>query len=90
MGAADGVIFATLLQDRLKAVVLLDGGYFMQEPFAGVDQADFAPRMKKPVLIVNGRYDYTFPVEKRKDPLFRMLGTQAEDKKHVVLDTPTM
>jgi pimeloyl-ACP methyl ester carboxylesterase len=88
MGAADGVIFATLLQDRLKAVVLLDGGFFMQKPFAGVDQADFAPRMKKPVLIVNGRYDYTFPVEKAQDPLFRMLGTLAEDKKHVVLDTP--
>jgi formylglycine-generating enzyme required for sulfatase activity/tRNA A-37 threonylcarbamoyl transferase component Bud32 len=88
MGAADGVIFATLLQDRLKAVVLLDGGFFMQKPLAGVDQADFAPRMKKPVLIVNGRYDYTFPVEKAQDPLFRMLGTPPEDKKHVVLDTP--
>jgi formylglycine-generating enzyme required for sulfatase activity/predicted Ser/Thr protein kinase len=88
MGAADGVIFATLLQDRLKAVVLLDGGFFMQKPLAGVDQADFAPRMKKPVLIVNGRYDYTFPVEKAQDPLFRMLGTPQEDKKHVMLDTP--
>jgi pimeloyl-ACP methyl ester carboxylesterase len=88
MGAADGVIFATLLQDRLKAVVLLDGGFFMQKPLAGVDQADFAPRMKKPVLIVNGRYDYTFPVEKAQDPLFRMLGTPPDDKKHVMLDTP--
>src|ERR1700728_5218132 len=88
MGAADGVIYTTLLQERLKAVVLLDGGYFLQKPPAGVDQADFAPRMRKPVLIVNGRYDYTFPMEKAQDPLFRMLGTPAEEKKHVELDTP--
>jgi pimeloyl-ACP methyl ester carboxylesterase len=44
--------------------------------------------MKKPVLMVNGRYDYTFPVDKAQDPLFRMLGTPPDEKKHVVLDTP--
>jgi eukaryotic-like serine/threonine-protein kinase len=44
--------------------------------------------MKKPVLMVNGRYDYTFPVDKAQDPLFQMLGTTPDEKKHVVLDTP--
>lgn len=88
MGSADGVIFATLLQDRLKTVVFLDGGYFLQQPIPGADQADFAPRMKKPVLMVNGRYDYTFPIETSQDPMFRMLGTPASEKSHVVLDTP--
>ncbi|MGA7522152.1 MAG: protein kinase [Acidobacteriaceae bacterium] len=88
MGSADGVIFATLLQDRLRTAVLLDGGYFLANPSPGFDQADFAPRMKKPVLMVNGRYDYTFPVEISQDPLFRMLGTPAADKRHVILDTP--
>jgi dienelactone hydrolase len=88
MGAADGVIISTLLQDRLKAVVYLDGGYFLDTPPPGGDQADFAPRMKKPVLMVNGRYDFTFPVEKAQDPLFKMLGTSESDKRHVVLDTP--
>jgi formylglycine-generating enzyme required for sulfatase activity/dienelactone hydrolase/predicted Ser/Thr protein kinase len=88
MGSADGVIFSTLLQSRLKTSILLDGGYFLQQPHPGVDQADFAPRMKKPVLMVNGRYDYTFPVEKSQDPLFEMLGTPPADKSHVVLDTP--
>ncbi|HEY3823482.1 MAG TPA: bifunctional serine/threonine-protein kinase/formylglycine-generating enzyme family protein, partial [Bryobacteraceae bacterium] len=75
MGAADGVIISTLLQDRLKAVVYLDGGYFLDSAPPGGDQADFAPRMKKPVLMVNGRYDFTFPVEKAQNPLFKMLGT---------------
>jgi dienelactone hydrolase len=88
MGAADGVIVSTLLQDRLKAVIYLDGGYFLDTPPPGGDQADFAPRMKKPVLMVNGRYDYTFPLEKAQNPMFEMLGAPTADKSHVVLDTP--
>jgi eukaryotic-like serine/threonine-protein kinase len=88
MGSADGVIIATLLQDRLKTAVFLDGGYFLQKAPQGVDQADFAPRMKQPVLMVNGRYDYTFPLETSQEPLFRMLGTRAAEKSHIVLDTP--
>ncbi len=88
MGSADGVIFATLLQDRLKTAVFLDGGFFMGDARPGIDQADFAPRMKKPVLMVNGRYDYTFPEVTSQDPLFHLLGTPAADKSHVVLDTP--
>jgi serine/threonine protein kinase/dienelactone hydrolase len=88
MGSADGVIIATLLQDRLKTVVLLDGGYFLDTPPAGGDQADFAPRMKKPVLMVNGRYDYDFSLDKAQNPLFAMLGTPEKDKLHVILDTP--
>jgi eukaryotic-like serine/threonine-protein kinase len=88
MGSAYGVIYTTLLQDRLKAAIFLDGGYFLQPTPPGGDQADFAPRMKEPVLMVNGRYDYTFPVDKAQDPMFQMLGTPAADKSHVILDTP--
>ncbi len=87
-GAAGGVIYATLAQDRLKTVVLLDGGYFLFPPPAAIDQANFAPRLKDPVLMVNGRYDFTFSVDRAQEPLFRMLGTPDADKKHVVLDTP--
>jgi len=87
-GSAYGVILAAL-EDRLKAVVFLDGGYFQQEhPAPGMDQADFAPRLTKPVLMVNGRYDATFPFESSQAPLFRMLGTPKADKRHVVFDTP--
>jgi dienelactone hydrolase len=87
-GAAYGVILATL-EDRLKAVVLLDGGFFqMPHPLPGLDQVDFAARLTKPVLMVNGRYDATFPLATAQDPLFRMLGTPSADKRHVVFDTP--
>jgi eukaryotic-like serine/threonine-protein kinase len=88
MGSAEGVIFSTLLQSRLKTAIFLDGGYFLQQPPPGGDAADFAPRMKRPVLMVNGRYDYTFPLVKAQNPLFEMLGTATADKSHVVLDTP--
>jgi len=87
-GSAYGVMFAAL-EDRFRAVVFLDGGMFQQTaPLAGVDQVDFAPRLTKPVLMVNGRYDATFPYDSAQLPLFRLLGTPAADKRHVVFDTP--
>lgn len=88
MGSAEGVIYAAIAQSRLKTAIFLDGGYFMDPPPPGGDQADFAPRLKLPLLMVNGRYDYVFSLDKSQDPLFRMLGTPDDDKRHVVLDTP--
>jgi serine/threonine protein kinase/dienelactone hydrolase len=88
MGSAEGLIYATLLQDRLKTAVFLDGGYFLDPPPPGGDQADFAPRMKKPVLMVNGRYDFVFSLELSQNPMFTMLGTPKKDKQHVILETP--
>jgi serine/threonine protein kinase/formylglycine-generating enzyme required for sulfatase activity/dienelactone hydrolase len=88
MGSAEGVIYSALYQDKLKTAVFLDGGYFLYHPPIGGDQADFAPRLKKPVLMVNGRYDYVFAVKKAQDPMFRMLGAPEADKRHVLLDTP--
>ncbi len=87
MGAAEGITYSTLLQDRLKTIILLDGGYFLEPPPPGGDQADFAPRMKKPVLMVNGRYDYVFSVNLAQDPMFKMLGTPPADKQHLILET---
>lgn len=88
MGSAEGVIYSTIAQVRFKTVIFLDGGYFLDSPPMGGDQADFAPRLKKPVLMVNGRDDYVFSLEKSQKPLFQMLGSPAADKRHVVLDTP--
>jgi eukaryotic-like serine/threonine-protein kinase len=87
MGSAEGVVYAALAQERFKAVILLDGGYFLNPQPTGTDAADFAPRLKKPVLMVNGQDDYVFTVDKSQMPLFRMLGTPTADKRHTVLDT---
>jgi dienelactone hydrolase len=88
MGAAEGVIYTTLLQDRLRTDVFLDGGFFLDETTPGRDQADFAPRLRLPVLMVNGRYDFSFSLDRAQRPLFELLGTPPADKRHLVLDTP--
>ena len=87
-GSVAGVIYTTLLQDRLKTDIFLDGGFFLDPPAAGRDQADFAPRLRIPVLMVNGRYDFSFSLDRAQRPLFRMLGTSDADKRHVLLETP--
>ncbi len=87
LGAAEGIVYATLAQERIKAVVFLDGGYFLNPLPIGSDAADFAPRLKRPVLMVNGRDDYVFSVERSQNPLFEMLGSPAAEKRHAILDT---
>lgn len=88
MGSAEGVIYACLAQDRLRTAIFLDGGFFLGVPSPAIDQVNFAPRLKIPVLMVNGRYDYTFSLERAQMPLFRMLGSSQTDKKHIVLESP--
>ncbi len=88
MGSAEGVDYATLLQNKLRTVIFLDGGFFLGKFPPGVDPADFAPRLKIPVLMVNGRYDFSFPLETSQDPLIKMIGTPAAEKRHVVMESP--
>jgi cephalosporin-C deacetylase-like acetyl esterase len=85
-GSAYGVIF-TALEDRFKAVIFLDGGFFQQSPLPGQDQVNFAPRLKKPLLMVNGQYDFTFPPDLAQLPLIKMIGTPEADKRRVVSPT---
>jgi len=51
-----------------------------------VDQLNTLPRIKTPFLMISGRYDPVFPLESSALPMFRLLGTAAEHKKHVVVD----
>jgi dienelactone hydrolase len=83
MGSQSGVIF-TALEPRFKAVVFLDGGLSSDRPTPGTDQVDFAPRIKVPVLLISGKYDWIYHA---KDVLLRMLGTPTADTKNVTLNT---
>jgi pimeloyl-ACP methyl ester carboxylesterase len=42
--------------------------------------------MKLPTLLLGGEYDFEFPVETSQRPLFILLGTPAEHKRHVVFE----
>jgi dienelactone hydrolase len=83
MSASLGVIW-TAMEERLKAVIFLDGGFFNEKPLPGADQVDFVPRLKAPTLMISGKFDWVFM---GKDAMFRMLGTPPADKKAVMLDT---
>lgn len=45
-----------------------------------------APRVTTPVLMLNGRDDFTFPIETSQVPLFELLGTKGGDKRRVLYD----
>ncbi|MBZ5616948.1 MAG: protein kinase [Acidobacteriia bacterium] len=85
-GAYLGPIFAAV-EPRLKTAVWAGGGFEYEQTFPEVDPFNFASRVKIPVLMVNGRYDFFFPKETTQDPMFRLLGTPQKDKRHVVFES---
>ena len=52
--------------------------------FPEVDPWNYVPRIKVPVLMLNGHDDWLFPVESSQVPMFKALGTPEKDKKHVI------
>jgi dienelactone hydrolase len=74
------------LEPRLKAAVLLDGGRLGNFQTPEADPYFFAPRVRTPVLMLNGGQDFTFPVQTSQIPLFQSLGTPASQKQHLVFD----
>jgi dienelactone hydrolase len=75
------------LEPRLRAGIFLAGGLWSVAPRPEVDALNFAPRVNVPVLMINGVYDGIFPLEESQKPLFRLLGTPDEYKKHIVYET---
>jgi dienelactone hydrolase len=75
------------VENRFKTAVLESGGLEFQRALPEADQINFVTRVRIPVLMLNGRYDHFFPVESSQLPLFRLLGTPAKDKKHVIYET---
>ncbi|MBI1786791.1 MAG: protein kinase [Acidobacteria bacterium] len=59
------------MENRFQAAVLFDGGFHLTSKPTEVDESTFAPYAKTPVLMINGRYDYTFPFEASQKPFFR-------------------
>jgi tRNA A-37 threonylcarbamoyl transferase component Bud32/dienelactone hydrolase len=76
------------LEKRLKVVVLSSGGFYTLGTYPPeANPFNFVPRVVQPVLMVNGRYDTSFPYDSCQRPLFEHLGTPAKDKRHVIYET---
>jgi eukaryotic-like serine/threonine-protein kinase len=74
------------IEPRFRVVILAHGGLPLVKRAPEIDQINFAPRVKMPVLMIDGRYDHVAPVETSQKPLFNFLGTQPKDKLHLVFD----
>ena len=89
-GASFGAMWAPVflaLEPRLKTGILLMGGLI--GPLQSrdilppeINPATFAPRTRASVLMLNGREDLIFIYETSQVPLFRLLGSPANKKKH--------
>jgi dienelactone hydrolase len=75
------------VEKRFRAVVLNVGGMEMERALPEVDQINFLPRVKQPILMLNGKYDMFFPIETSQKPMFAFLGTSPEDKKSIIYET---
>ena len=85
-GAALGAILPAV-EERIKTVILVGGGFEFQKTRPEVDAINFAPRVRQPVLMVNGRYDHFFPVDSSQEPMFRLLGAPGKDKRYVIFES---
>ena len=74
----------TAIEPRFHASVLLSGGLSSAQRLPETDLLNFAPRVKVPTLMVNGREDFAFPLETAQRPLFRLLGP--EHKHHAIFE----
>jgi len=75
------------IEGRFKAAILESGGMEFQRALPEADQINFVSRVRIPLLMLNGKYDHFFPAEQSQEPLYRLLGTPAADKRHVVYDS---
>jgi dienelactone hydrolase len=85
-----GVLGGTIpaVEDRLNLNILIVGGFSpwgLSYPEART--INYLPRVKIPTLMLNGRYDYRFPIETNLKPFFDFLGTPEEDKRLCIYET---
>lgn len=84
-GGMLGPLF-TALNPRLRAAVLLSGGFDSATRPDEIDIVNFAPRARVPTLMIYGRYDPVRPLATNGQPLFDLLGAPPGDKRLAITD----
>ena len=85
-GAELGAIIPAV-EPRIKVCILALGGLDFHRSLPEVDTINFVSRVKQPVLMLNGHYDFFFPVDSTQEPFYRLLGSRKDQKKHLLYDT---
>jgi eukaryotic-like serine/threonine-protein kinase len=88
--SSDRTPLTLAVEPRISLAVIYCGGFARQESLPEVDPLNFAPLVKVPVLMLNGRYDYYYPTASSQEPHFNLLGTPAEHKRRVVYESSHM
>ena len=86
-GASLSPLVLALEPARLKTAVLWIPGLYLSRPALEVDVFNFLPRVRQPVLMLSGRFDFIFPERSSQLPFFGLLGTAADRKRRVAYDT---
>jgi eukaryotic-like serine/threonine-protein kinase len=71
-------------EPRFKAAVLYVAGFNDAPRQQEVDEIHYLPRVRLPVLMMNGRLDDVFPLETHARPFFDLLGTPDQHKRFVI------
>jgi formylglycine-generating enzyme required for sulfatase activity/dienelactone hydrolase len=74
------------LDQRLRVAVLIGGGLTTWGALPEVETMNFAPRVRVPTLLLNGRYDFLYPLAESQRPFFDLLGTPPAMKSHVLVE----
>ena len=85
-GGINGAIMTTI-EGRFKVAVFLAGGCDNDKILPEVDPMNYAPHVKIPVLMLNGRYDFEIPLDTCQEPFFRLLGTSPQSKRHILFES---
>jgi len=84
-GTMGGIIPS--VEPRLKLSVLIVGGLSWREYYPEADVFNYLSRVTIPVLMLNGKYDSSFPFETTVKPFYDFLGTPDSDKRLFISET---
>ena len=78
---AFGQAIVLAIEPRIKVAALMSGGIpRFETPHPMADIVNYAPRIKIPVMMINGRMDHLLPYATAQQPLLELLGTDAASK----------
>ena len=86
-GVSWGGVMGTILpavEPRIRVNLLYVAGLLFQRAFPEVDQINYVGRVRQPTLMINGEFDFFFPLETSQKPLHHLLGAPEGQKKYVV------
>jgi formylglycine-generating enzyme required for sulfatase activity len=78
---------ALVVEPRLKAGVFVSAGFYSEPALPEADPVNFAPRVKVPVLMLNGRFDFILSSRDSQEPMFRLLGPPPALKRLIQFDS---